>query len=307
MRCLVIGGCGFIGKRIIKGLVADGYVVRVFDRPSNIENFDLKENVELFSGDFINEEDVNNAIAGCDFIYHLISTTVPQTSNENPIYDVETNLLGTIKMLSLAVKHGVKKVLFSSSGGTVYGVPVYAPIDEKHPTDPICSYGVTKLAIEKYLHLYYVIYGLDYCVLRVSNVYGEGQTIKPSQGVIGVFIEKAMKGKIIEVWGDGSVVRDYIHIADVASAFIKATTYDGKSKVFNISSGEGKSINEILTVLQNKIGHELELKYMEGRPVDVPVNVLTNALAIKELGWSVKESLDSGIEKTLIFNRHLSF
>src|SRR4029434_4711286 len=187
----------------------------------------------------LNEEDVTQAVAGCEVVFHMISTTIPKSSNDNPAYDVESNLVGTLRMLEAARKAGVRKVVFASSGGTVYGIPKVVPINESHPTDPICSYGISKLAVEKYLHLYHALHGLDYCILRIGNPYGEGQRPTAAQGAVGVFLYKALHGGVIEIWGDGTVTRDYIYIGDVIQAFLKAMTYSGEHRLFNIGAGEG--------------------------------------------------------------------
>jgi UDP-glucose 4-epimerase len=252
-RCLVLGGRGFIGSHLVDALLIRGFSVRCFDRPHVIPLGDAhltNSNFELCEGDFASETDVAEALEGCDVCYHLVSTTLPKSSNADPIFDVETNVLGTVRLLTHAVKAGMKKVIFVSSGGTVYGVPTRTPIPEEHPTDPICSYGITKLAIEKYLGLFKQLHGLDYTVLRLANPYGERQRTYASQGAVAVFLGKVLRGESVEIWGDGSVVRDYIHIADVVDALLVALEQTGNEHVFNIGAGRGHSLNEVLTRLK---------------------------------------------------------
>ena len=179
------------------------------------------------AGDFSSTHDVSDAISGVDIVLHLVSTTLPKSSNDDPIYDVQSNVVATLQMLNAMVAHNVRKIVFISSGGTVYGNPMYLPIDEKHPTDPLVSYGITKLAIEKYLQMYSHLYGIRAITLRVANPYGERQRIETAQGAVGVFLHHALKGLPIEIWGDGSVTRDYIHVSDVAEAFVRAVEYSG--------------------------------------------------------------------------------
>ncbi len=300
MKCLVFGGNGFLGADLCRNLLSQGYSVRIFDRPLKNKS-EIPSEVEFFEGDFINECDVDTAVKGCDIIFHLISTTIPKTSNDNPIYDVESNVVGTIMMLQLAQKNGVRKIVFTSSGGTIYGVPEAELINELHSTNPICSYGISKLAIEKYLHLFHELYGLEYTVLRLSNPYGAGQRIKAMQGVIGVFIGCALSGQEVEIWGDGSVIRDYIHVSDVSQALIKSINYAGVQRVMNVSSGQGVSLNEILDKIEDLIGKQIKRVYLEGRNVDVPVNVLDNSLAKKSLNWDIKVPLDEGVNRTIKF------
>lgn len=167
MKCLILGGGGILGSHLCDALLAKGYSVRIFDRP-NLRRFRAflpDEDVEWVEGDFANEEGVAHAVPDCDIIYHLVSTTVPKSANDNPVYDVETNIVGTLNLLNQSRNEKIKKIIFVSSGGAVYGVPEHIPIKENHPSNPLCSYGITKLAIEKYFHLYHELYGLDYCVL----------------------------------------------------------------------------------------------------------------------------------------------
>jgi len=274
--------------------------VRIFDRP-NLERFSLPNdggNVEWTEGDFVNQEDLEPAISGCDIIYHLVSTTLPKSSNNNPVYDIETNVIGTLRLLDLARKKN-KKIIFVSSGGTVYGIPEETPIRESHPTDPVCSYGITKLAIEKYLALYHRLYGLDYCVIRPSNPYGEKQRVTGAQGAVAVFLHKALRNEPIEIWGDGTVVRDFIYVGDLITAFVKALTYTGEHRIFNIGSGQGRSLNEVLAAIGALMGKEVRCTYTPSRSFDVPSNVLDISLASRFLDWAPKTSFQEGLSRTL--------
>lgn len=299
-RCLILGGRGFIGSHLVDALLARGYKVRCFDRPhvQPISSSHLSDpNFELYEGDFASEADVASALQGCDICFHLVSTTLPKSSNADPVFDVDSNVIGTVRLLDHSVRLGVKKVVFASSGGTVYGIPARVPIEETHPTDPLSSYGITKLSIEKYLHLYNVLYGLDYTVLRLANPFGEHQRVDASQGAIAVFFGKVLRGETVEIWGDGSVVRDYIYIADVINALIASADYVGTDRVFNIGSGRGYSLNEILVAIENVTGLKAERQYLQGRPFDVPANVLCIDRANKVLNWSPETSFEDGLRR----------
>jgi len=298
MRCLILGGNGFLGRHLCLKLSRNNNVT-VFDRhlpPAS----EFVSSVKYVSGDFGNVENIEDVMKACDVVFHLISTTVPKSSNDDPMSDVHDNVLPTIRMLSLAVKHKIKKVIFSSSGGTVYGIPESVPVNESHSTNPTCSYGICKLTIEKYLYLYSKLYGLDYMVLRISNLYGEGQSLGVEQGVIGTLINRVKTNSELEIWGDGEIVRDYIYIADVVSAFNQALYYTGPFKVFNIGSGVGVSINSVITAIESLIMKDVLKTYVDGRVLDVPVNILDNTLSKRELDWDVAYSLERGLEKTLI-------
>jgi len=296
-KILVLGGAGFMGSDLSKLLYSQGYAVRVFDRQIRLFDRDAYPGMDFFEGDFLNQHDIDEAVAGCDAIFHMISTTVPKSSNDDPVFDVESNVVGTLHVLNSAVRHKVKKIVFTSSGGTVYGIPENIPIREDHPTNPICSYGINKLGIEKYLFLFSQLHGLGYAILRISNPYGAGQRPDALQGAVGVFTARAIAGEPVEIWGDGSVVRDYLHVSDVSNALVKAMQYSGQSHVFNIGSGEGMSLNEILDLLEEVVGHPVVRIYQHARKLDVPVNVLDNSLACAELGWSPEVAFRDGLRQ----------
>ncbi|MDN3220498.1 NAD-dependent epimerase/dehydratase family protein [Pseudomonas nunensis] len=300
MKITVFGGGGFIGSTIVDRLLLDGHSIRVFERPrvGEYRKFLPHENVEWMTGDLSATSDINKAVEGVDAVLHLVSTTLPKSSNEDPVYDVQSNLVASLQLLNAMVAHKVGRIVFISSGGTVYGSPKYLPIDEKHPTDPEVSYGITKLAIEKYILMYGHLHGIKPVILRVANPYGERQRVETAQGAVGVFIHNVLKQLPIEIWGDGSVQRDFLHVSDVAEAFAKAISYSGTAGVFNISSGVGTSLNRLLELIGEVSGGEVPRVYKPGRSFDVPVSVLSNDLARDELGWSPQVSMKEGIART---------
>ena len=300
MKVLIFGGGGFIGSTIADHLLAEAHSLRIFERPrvQPYRKFKAAEDVEWIAGDLSSTHDVSDAVQGVDAVLHLVSTTLPKNSNDDPIYDVQSNVVASLHILNAMVSHNVRNLVFISSGGTVYGNPHYLPIDEKHPTNPVVSYGITKLAIEKYLQMYERLHGLKAITLRVANPYGERQRIETAQGAVGVFLHHALKGIPIEIWGDGSVTRDYIHVSDVATAFVKALHYTGEQRLFNVGSGVGTSLNTLISELEDAMGQAIERRYSPGRPFDVPVSVLCNDLARTELNWNPTVSLPEGIART---------
>lgn len=300
LKCVIFGGGGFIGSHIADHLLRSGHSVKIFERPRIpwYRPFEPHESVEWITGDLLSNHDLSDAIQGTDVVLHLVSTTLPKSSSDDPIYDVQSNLVGSLQMLNLMVTHQVKKIVFISSGGTVYGNPEYLPIDERHPTNPNVSYGITKLAIEKYLLLYEKMHGIKAVILRVANPFGERQRVETAQGAVGVFLHRVLGAQPIEIWGDGRVVRDYLYISDVAEAFVKAVEYQGDKNIFNISSGKGTSLNELLDLMENLLAKPIQRRYLPGRSFDVPISILSNALAREELGWEPKISLRDGIIRT---------
>lgn len=305
MKVLVLGGGGFIGSTIADRLLADGHALRIFERPrvQPYRVFAANESVEWTDGDLSSMHDVARAVDGMDAVMHLVSTTLPKGSNDDPIYDVQSNVIASLQLLDAMVQKRVSRIVFISSGGTVYGTPQYLPVDEVHPTEPQVSYGITKLTIEKYLGLYRQLHGIRPVILRVANPYGERQRIESAQGAVGVFAHRALSGQPIEIWGDGSVTRDYIHVQDVAEAFARALTYEGDLTCFNISAGIGASLNELVEMLGEVLGEPLDVRYKPGRPFDVKVNVLSNVLARRELGWIPRVGMREGLERTVEWMR----
>jgi len=305
MKCLVLGGGGFIGSHVVDGLLDGGHAVRVFERPRvpPYRSFTPSESVEWVEGDFQSASMVEEALQGCEVIIHLVSTTLPKNSNDDPVFDVESNVVGTLRMLHAAAAAGVRKVVFISSGGTVYGMPQIDPIPESHPTEPRVSYGIAKLAIEKYLALFHSLHGLEYVVLRVANPYGERQRVEAAQGAVAVFLDRALRGEPIEIWGDGTVVRDFLHISDVARAFLRAIDFSGEPRVFNIGSGTGCSLNELVATIERLLGRPVERRYLPGRGFDVPRNVLDISRSRDVLGWVPRMSLEDGLRVTVAWAR----
>lgn len=223
MKALVLGGNGFIGSHLVDRLLLAGHGVRIFDRNEELYRRPLA-GVEYCYADFGNRTLLAEALDGIDIVFHLISTTVPKTSNDDPAFDVMSNVVETIALLEKCVARGIKKVVFLSSGGTVYGAPAALPVSEDSPTNPECSYGITKLTIEKYLALFNHLYGLDYVVVRPSNPYGPRQNLLGIQGAISVFLGRVAARKPIEVWGDGQIVRDYVYVEDLVEGIYRAAS-----------------------------------------------------------------------------------
>lgn len=300
MRILVLGGNGFIGSHLVDRLLAEGHRVRVFDRYQEIYRAPLAD-VEYCMADFGNRGLLANALLGVEIVYHLISTTLPKTSNDDPVFDVSSNVIESLFFLEECVKSKVRKVVFISSGGTVYGNPAILPIPEDAPTNPECSYGITKLTIEKYLALYQSRYGLDYTIVRPSNPYGSRQNPSGIQGAIPVFLANAHKGEPIRIWGDGEVVRDYLYIDDLIDAMYRVINTDSAEKVFNIGSGRGSSLNEIVGILKKVTNRDITVRYEDRRNFDVPINYLDIEKARKILAWAPKTDLEDGMGRVWEF------
>jgi len=298
--CLVLGGAGFIGSHLAEALAQQGRRVRVFDRPhvDRLPLFPRAGGFEVFTGDFLNPRALAPALEGAEVVFHLVSTTLPKNSNDNPVYDIESNVLGSLRLLELCREQRVRKLVFVSSGGTVYGVPRTTPIAEDHPTEPISSYGIHKLTVEKYLALTHRLHGLDYRIVRPANLYGPRQRLDIAQGAVAVFLDRALRDQPIQIWGDGSVVRDYVYVADAVDAMLKAASFEGAQRIFNIGSGKGASLNELVAEIEKLLGRRVRTEHGAPRALDVPVNVLDASLAERHLGWRASTPLAEGLRRT---------
>ena len=293
MTCLVLGGGGFIGSKLVDRLLKEHISVRIFEHPNTPKIF--SSNIEWVTGDFNNKDDLLRAASGCSAVFHLISTTLPQTSFEDNIFDIKSNIISSVNLLDVMLEHDVKKIIFASSGGTVYGEPQYLPIDEKHKTDPYAAYGISKLTIEKYILMYAKIHNFEARILRIANPYGRKSS--HNQGLIDIFLDRYMRQQEFTIWGDGEIVRDYLHIDDVIEAFLKVYNYQGKEQIFNIGSSVGRSVNQVIKIIEDCFSKKAKLVYVKSRAFDVSSNVLDCSLAQKELSWCPRISLEGYLKK----------
>jgi UDP-glucose 4-epimerase len=307
-RVLVLGGLGFIGSHLSRLLVTEGHRVRIFDKLYGSRDLvaDIQGEIEIEEGDAERPEDILRALRDIDVAIDFIHTTVPGVSMNDPSYDVQTNVVPHAGWLSRLNQTGLRRLIYISSGGTVYGVPQRNPIGEDHPTDPISSYGITKLAIEKYVAMYATIQGIEYRICRPANVYGEGQRLNIGQGVIGVFLDHCLKGQPIEIWGDGTVSRDYIYVTDMVQGILKLINHRGEGRIFNISSGIGYSLNDITAIIRDELKIPIKVKYMTSRKFDVPVNVLDSSCLKLETGWKPQTDMVDGMRRVHDYLRHAS-
>ena len=298
MKAVVVGASGFIGSHLVDGLLAEGrQVTAVVHRGPGLLTHEAMGHplLELQQLDMADREALTRACDGAVTVFHLASTTLPQSSNCDPHFDVASNLLGALNLLEAARWAGVQRLLMVSSGGTVYGLPRQVPIAEDHPTDPTCAYGITKLAIEKYVALYEQLHGLAGVVMRVANPYGGRQRLDGAQGVVPVFLGRALRGEPLEIWGDGSNVRDFLHISDLVAALLAAERYQGEERLFNVGSGQGLSLNSLVGLLEAELDCCLQVKYLPSRGFDVPTNVLCIERAQRCLGWSPRLPVAQGL------------
>lgn len=274
--------------------------MRIYDRTSVIGHYYHRHNrhVECVYGDVRDTKAVRDALADINVVYHLISTTVPSTSNDDPVADAEANIVATIRILDACVDADIDRFVYVSSGGTVYGRTDTMPTPETHSLEPLCSYGITKLTVEKYLALYQQLYDLNYVILRPSNVYGERPNPLQPQGLVGVLMQAIKHPTPILIRGDGTAYRDYVYVGDVANALYLAACDDLTGCIFNVGTGIGTSINDLVAMISDITGHQFDIQHVAEQRFDAPCNVLDATLAKSYLGWRPTVDLEEGLRRT---------
>jgi UDP-glucose 4-epimerase len=299
IRALVLGGCGFIGSNLVNELISHNNYVRVFDKECGLNNR-RKGVSDYVYGDFKDRQLLSSALSNIDIVYHCISTTSPKTSNENIEFDIRTNILDTLYLLDRCVDYKISKIVFISSGGAIYGNPSKLPVSEEDQCLPLSSYGITKLTIEKYLHLYNHLYGLEYSIIRPSNPYGPGQSLL-TKGAVNSFIESTLKIGSVEVWGDGEIIRDYIYIKDLVECIYRISLERSNNRIFNVGSGEGVSLNSLVDTVDKCLDTKTFIQYKSGRDFDVKEVYLDISRVVRDFDWRPKIKLEDGINLTKLF------
>jgi UDP-glucose 4-epimerase len=299
-KVLVLGGDGFIGSHLIDDLLARGHEVSAFARFHNGRSFNLehvRDKIEFVTGDFLNLADLERALEGVEYVFHMISLSTPASTMNDPLLDVQTNVFGTIQLLDLCVKKGVKKVIFPSSGGAIYGDTEMDLIDENHSTNPFCPYAISKLTIERYLDYFYRLHGLDYMVFRMSNPYGPRQSLSKKQGVVAVFMGRILREEPLVIWGDGNDVRDYVYVKDVTRVISDVFESDAGHRIYNLGSSEGRTVNDLIAILKELIPSSFEIQNIPRVKGHVNRVVLDSSRAKKELGFEPQVSFKEGVSK----------
>lgn len=303
----ILGAAGFIGTNLALSFSRDNRnIIKLVDEKEEYfaaSPLKGKKNITYCTQRFLPSTNYNEILNGQDIVFHLISTNNPSSSNIDIGSEITDNIGISICILDACVKCNVKKVVFVSSGGTVYGKEAVCPISEIAELNPISTYGIQKLAIEKLFYLYEYLYGLDYVILRLANPYGPYQRPNGKLGVITTFLYKAVTGDNIEVFGDGNVIRDYIYISDAVDGILRVLSGHSKYKIFNIGSGKGVSINDIISIMRKDLKLDVKVLYKPKRKVDVPVNYLDMTRFNSEYGVINYVSLQEGMKKTLSYLR----
>lgn len=295
---VVIGANGFIGSHLVDGLARAGHRVRAFDRYSSRNPTFTAEGVEVMVGEFLSRADLESAVAGQEFVFHFLSTTTPATAEADPTLDIRANLAPTIELLEACVAAGVRHVYFASTGGAIYGQQGKEEYAETDAALPVSPYAIGKLAIEQYLRYFRATHGLRATALRISNPYGPRQHPNRKQGLIPIALRQIIAGDPIVRYGSGSMVRDYLYVEDLIDMIIPMVDRTGRHEVYNLGSGSGHSVNEVLDALRRVTGVDFEIAVRDVPPTFVDRVVLDTARYRSEFQVLPSTSLDEGIRRT---------
>ncbi len=304
MKILVTGGAGFIGSHVVDLYIEHGYEVVVVDDLSTGRLSNLNLAATFYQLDIRNpqlEEVFVNERP--DIVNHHAAQMDVRRSVAEPLFDADVNILGSLNLIECARRHQVKRVVYSSTGGAVYGEPEYLPCDEAHPINPICQYGASKHTVEHYLFMYQQNYGLEYSILRYPNVYGPRQDPYGEAGVVAIFTGQMLAGEEVVINGDGEQQRDFVYVADCAQANLLALTSGDGSGIYNLGSGRGTTINEIFTTLQTITRYEKDPMHAPPKLGETRRIYLTAEKAQREIGWSATTALEKGLAQTVDYFR----
>ncbi|CUS91431.1 SDR family oxidoreductase [Candidatus Kryptobacter tengchongensis] len=301
MNILVTGGAGFIGSHVVDSYIELGHNVIVVDNLSSGSLENLNPKAKFYHLD-IRDDKVEEIFKSekIDIVNHHAAQMDVRKSVEDPIYDADVNIIGSLKLLQFSIKYGVKKFIFASTGGAIYGEQDYFPADEEHPTRPLSPYGVAKLTVEKYLYFYKEVHGLNYVILRYANIYGPRQNPHGEAGVVAIFTSKMLKGEKPIINGDGFQTRDYTYVGDVVKANLLALNYD-KSDVFNIGTGIETDVNTLFRKLKELTGANCDEVHGPPKPGEQRRSVISYEKVYRTLGWKPEISLDEGLKLTVEF------
>lgn len=300
MRILVTGGAGFIGSHLVDAFIAGGHEVVVVDNLATGRRENLNPDARFYEADIRDATAVADLFARerPDVLCHQAAQLDVRRSVAEPAYDADVNVVGTLRLLQAGVEHGLKKVIFASSGGAIYGGATVLPTPEGYPARPISPYGVAKLSVEHYLHYYHTVHGLPYVALRYANVYGPRQNAQGEAGVIAIFTERLLRGAPATIYGDGRNTRDYVFVADVVDANRQALATEHIG-AYNVGTGVETTVNEVFHKLDRLTEAGARERHGEAKAGEERRSCLDAALAARDLGWQPRVDLDEGLVRTV--------
>jgi len=293
---LLLGGGGFIGTALSRRLCENKFNVHILSKHFSDEQ--IQPNMIFHQGSLDDREILEQVLPECKTIIHLASSTTPGTSSRQPALEADKNIAPTLRFLDILQGYKHFHMIFVSSGGTLYGNPELIPVDETHPLNPLSFHGAGKVAIETFLRTFSTFPDKNTTILRPSNVYGPGQPLRSGFGVIRTMLEHVRRGTVMEIWGDGTSIRDFLYIEDMLAALIRLIDLPHDNNIYNVGSGIGYSLNQLIEIMESVCGKKLYAIYRLGRKIDVKTIVLDSSRLIKKTKWHPSVSLEQGIELT---------
>lgn len=299
MKILVTGGAGFIGSNIVDALIEKGHDVSVVDDLSSGSIENLNPRAKFYELD-IRDQSLEKIFEEnhFDVVNHHAAQMDVRKSVADPLFDASVNIVGSLNLLQNSLKYGIKKFIFASTGGAIYGEQDYFPADESHPTRPLSPYGIAKLSVEKYLFYYKVVHGIDHVILRYANIYGPRQNPHGEAGVVAIFVSKMLSGGQPVINGNGKQTRDYTFVGDVVKANLMALDYKG-SEIFNIGTGKETDVNYLFAKIRELTQSQCDEKHGEAKAGEQMRSVIDYSKAERMLGWKPTVSLDEGLKVTV--------
>lgn len=299
-KILVTGGAGFIGSHVVDLFIVQGYEVVVIDDLSTGRASNLSPSAKFYEMD-IRDPNIREVFETerPDYVSHHAAQMDVRRSVAQPLYDADVNIIGSINLIEAAKAVNLKRFIYISTGGAVYGEPERVPVEETDPINPICQYGASKHTVEHYLFMYHYNYGLKYTVLRYPNVFGPRQDPHGEAGVVAIFTGKMMAGEQVVINGDGNQTRDFVYVGDCARANLLAATVEHQSGIYNIGWGLPTSVNDIFSALAQVTNYTLPVQYGPAKVGETRHIYLNASKAGKDLGWAPAISLENGLAKTV--------
>lgn len=305
MKALVTGGAGFIGSHLSDSLIDLGFEVVILDNLKTGKESNINSKARFYLVDIVDQESTKEIFFNerPDLVFHLAAQSFVSVSVKDPLEDARINVLGSLNLLMHSKDYNVKKFIYSNSGGASYGNPTSLPIQENHPINPICPYGISKHTLEHYLFLYSHNYGLKYSSLRYANIFGPRQDPFGEGGVVSIFINKLINNERPTIFGDGTQIRDYCFVKDVVGANLLMIN-GGHNKCYNVGTGVGTSTQEVFETIRDEMDSSLEPQYAPERIGDAKACVLDSSLLFND-GWRIKYSFKQGITNTVNYFKSL--
>ena len=304
LNILVTGGAGFIASHIVDAFIENGHNVTIIDNLTTGREENINPKAKFYNVDIRDDLTQIFEEGKFDVVNHHAAQIDVRRSVTDPIYDAGVNIIGTLNLLQNSVKFGVKKFMFASTGGAVYGEQDYFPADENHKLQPLSPYGISKLAVEKYLYFYNEVYGLKYTILRYANIYGPRQNPLGEAGVVCIFLDKILANEQPIINGSGEQTRDYVYVKDVVKANL-LTLDEEESEIYNVGTGIETSVNELFKLINQNFDNSIKEVHGPAKPGEQMRSVITSEKLFKKFGWKPSTNLEDGLKETIDYFKSL--